>query len=184
MSLENKFLIKLDESNYNGQVSISDQGVDQVATKLYNDILEGHTTAVTVAEMFKFVEEVGKSVKGKSDDNGQNTFVDLVRDEIKASSDNGKSFTSRYGTKLELAETGTKYDFSICGDPLWDYYTTQMEFLKELIKKRETFLKTITVPYSVGNLLIPETGELHESVELNPPIKTSTSSYKQTLLKS
>ena len=65
MALENKFLIKLDESNYDGQVQISDQGVDQVAANLYDDILEGRTTAVVVAEMFKFIDEVASSVKGK-----------------------------------------------------------------------------------------------------------------------
>lgn len=181
---ENKFLIKLDESNYNGQVQISDQGVDQVATKLYNDVLEGRVTAVTVAEMLKFVDEVGTKVKAKTDDNGQNSFVDLVRDEIRRNSDNGKSFISSYGTKLELAETGTKYNFKACNDPLWDYYQAQMVLLKEIITKRETFLKTITASYPVGNILIPETGDLHENVELCSPIKTSTSSYKQTLLKS
>lgn len=180
---ENKFMIRLDESDYNGQVQISEVGVSQVASKLYDDIIEGRSTAVQVAEMFKFVEEVSKKVKGMTDDNDKNSFTDLVRDEIKASSDNGKSFTSRYGTKLKLAETGVNYDFTACKDPLWDYYQTQLVLLKEIIKERETFLKTIKVSYPVGNLLVPETGELHENVELHPAIRTSTSSFTQTLLK-
>lgn len=184
MSSPNKFLIKLDESNYNGKVSITEAGVEQVAAKLYDDVLEGRTSAVTVIEMLKFTGEVEAKIKTMADLNDQNKFVDLVRDEIIRNSDNGKSFTSKYGTKLELAETGTKYKFEVCGDPIWNYLNKQVIDLKKQLTIRETFLKTFINPYLVGNVVDPETGEVIENVELNPPIKTSTSSYKQTLLKS
>lgn len=184
MSTVNKFLIKLDESNYNGKVSVSEAGVEQIAIKLYEDVLEGRSGAIAVAEMLKFVGEVETKVKAMSDVNDQNKFVDLVRDEIKRNSDNGKSCTSKYGTKLELAETGTKYNFTVCGDPEWNYYTAEAAKIKKKIEQREAFLKMLTNPYPVGNVIDPGTGEVHEDVELNPPIKTSSSSFKQTLLKS
>lgn len=177
-----KFLIQLDESKFSKNLPICKSSVIQVSENLYNQVLEGHVTAINTAELLKFMEEVIKDVKGKTDANGENSFVDLVRGEIKTSADDGKKVISRYGTSLELAETGVKYDFSSCGDPQWNYYESEIKRLDKEKKKRETFLKTIDKPYLAGNIVDPGTGELHENVELYPPIKTSTSSFKQSLL--
>lgn len=112
-----KFLIQLDESKVNRSLPICKSSVLQVADDLFNQVLEGKVSAVNTAELIKFMEEVAKEVKGKTDETGKYSFVGLVRDEIKASSTNGKDLLSKYGTKLELAETGTKYTFDKCEDP-------------------------------------------------------------------
>jgi hypothetical protein len=174
----NKFLIKLEDSSYDGKIAVSEAGVERVADKLFNDVLEGNTSAINMVEMFKFVEQVGTKVKGMSDPSGKYKFVDLVRDDIKRNSEDGKSCKSKYGTKLELAETGTSYDFTACKDPEWNELNKTMTILKEKIKGRENFLKTIG---DKGLTQVnEETGEI---TKLFAPIKTSTSSYKQTLLK-
>lgn len=174
----NKFLIKLEDSSFNGNIAVSEAGVERVSDKLFQDVLEGKTSAINMVEMFKFVEEVGKKVKGMADPSGKYKFSELVRDEIKRNSEDQKSCKSKYGTKFELAETSTSYDFTACKDPEWNSMDKTMKALKEKIKERETFLKTI------GNkglsFVNEETGEVSK---LFPPIKTSTSSYKQTLLK-
>lgn len=178
MSTVNKFLLKLDDSIFNGSIQVSEAGVEQVAHKLYTDVLEGKTSAINMVEMFKFIDEVGSSVKAKADLNGKYKFVDLVRDEITRNSENGKSCTSKYGTKLELAETGAKYDYSACGDPEWDEINKKFKEIEIQRKKREKFLQTIS---DKGMTLVNEdTGDI---TKLFPPIKTSTSSFKQTLLK-
>jgi hypothetical protein len=59
----------------------------------------------------------------------------------------------------------------------------ELESIKEKIKEREVYLKTIKSATPVGNVLDNDTSELHENVELYPPVKTSTSTFKQTLLK-
>lgn len=174
----NKFLIKLEDANYNGQINVSENGVEKVANKLFNDVLEGNTPALSMIEMFNFIDKVGSKVKGMADLNGKYQFVDLVRDEIKRNSEDGRSCKSKYGTKFELAETGTQYNFKVCGDEEWNQLNKQLEELKDRIKKRETFLKTISE--SGLSTLDEETGEVKK---IYPPIKTSTSSYKQTLLK-
>jgi hypothetical protein len=182
-----KFLIQLDESKANRSLPICKSSVLQIADDLFNQVLEGKVSAITTAELIKFMEEVAKEVKGKTDETGKYSFVGLVRDEIKAASTNGKDILSRYGTKLELAETGTKYTFDKCEDPLWKYYRDESAKLDKKMKARESFLKTIDpVAHAsgmpVGNLLNPDTGELYENVTIYPAIKTSTSSYKQSLL--
>lgn len=177
------FLIKLDDVNHKNKLPISKSGVNSVAGKLYEDVIEGRTSAISLAEMFKFMEEVSKELKDFTDMNGKNRFVDLVRDEIVRNSDDGKSCVSRYGTKIELSENGTKYDYTSCNDPYWNYLNKELEALKKKMDKRQIFLRTIEGATPVGNVLNPDTGELHENVELYPPIKTSSSSYKQTFLK-
>ena len=91
--------------------------------------------------------------------------------------------TTRLGTKFSLAEVGTKWYYDKCGDPLWNYYNSEIERLDKLKKARETYLKTLTVVQPATTMVIPETGEIHEGVEVNPPLKTSTSSFKTELLK-
>ena len=178
------FLIQLDEVKFKGnELQVSKANAEGVARTLYNQIMNGNTTAITVAEMFKFFDEVAGQVKSMTDENGKNSFVDLVRGEILANSDDGKKCTSKYGTTLELAETNVKYTFDKCGDPLWEYYVEEIEKLEKKKKARENFLKTIEQSYPAGNILNPHTGVLHENVEFHPPIKTSNSSYKQTLIK-
>ena len=183
MSTQAKVSLQLDTLKLNKSLIISELSADGVAQKLYNQVLEGETSAVQVAEMINFVNKVGESLKSKEDETGKNKWVDLVRDEIKNNSDDGRSYTSKYGTKFSLFEAGTKYNYSVCGDPLWNYYNTQMEDIKKKMKVREKFLGSITDSFPVGNVMIPETGELHENVELHPPTKTSTSTYKTELLK-
>lgn len=87
----------------------------------------------------------------------------------------GKSHITASGTKLEVAEVGTKYDYSLTGDLIMVDLELQKQILDAKIKERQTFLKSITKPKK----------ELFsdEVVILYPPAKTSTSSVKITISK-
>jgi hypothetical protein len=175
---KNNFVIKLENTGFDGSIQVSEDGAEQVGERIYNDVLEGRTSAIAVVEFLKYLDQISSVVKGKSDLNGEYKFVDLVRDEIKRNSEDGKSCLTKYGTKLELAETGTKYDFTACGDPEWEDLEKQSKELDTKKKEREKFLKTIG---DKGLIITDE--ETGETKKLFPPIKTSTSSYKQTLFK-
>jgi hypothetical protein len=176
-----EFLIQLDQTSYKTP-DVSKKGSAKAATNLYSAIMEGNVSAVQVAEMFKFVEETSKQLKELADENGENTFTELVREEIKNNSDDGKSFTTKFGTKFELLESATKQDFSACGDPIWNRLNEELEVMKAKIKERESFLKSLKGATKIGNIIDPDTQELFENVELYPPIKTSTSTFKQTMI--
>ena len=139
-------------------------------------------SAVDFAVMLKFVEETGKELKELSDENGKNTFVDLVREEIEKNSNDGKSYTTKYGVKFELYEAATKFDYESCGDPIWNKLNKDLEILKVRMKERESFLKSLSESVTM-NIIDPETSEFHENVTLYPPVKSSTSTYKQTMIK-
>ena len=101
-------------------------------------------------------------------------YIDYLRDEI---SKYGSNHITPSGTKLELAETGTKYDYSQTGDVVYFDLIKQSESLNEQIKEREKFLKA--VPKS-GTHILMEDGEL---INVYPPSKSSNSSYKATIQK-
>lgn len=177
----NQFSIQLDETQYK-TLDISKKGSVSAAMKIYSAIMEEGASAVQVAEMFKFVEETATQLKELTDDNGKNKFSDLVREEILNNSDDKKSMTTKFGTKMELYEAGTKYDYSTCGDPIWNRMNRESKDLKIKMTERESFLKGLQKVTVFEALVDPVTFEVHENVELYPPVKTSTSTYKQTLI--
>lgn len=76
--------------------------------------------------------------------------------------------------RLEEAESGVKYDYSMCGDSkLADMYAT-MEALKADIKEREEMLKRLPR----AGMADPDTGEI-----LFPPVKSSKTIIKTTFKK-
>lgn len=113
--------------------------------------------------MEKFIEEV----------RGSKEFLESVRDEV---AKNGKEIVNNTGAKIELAETGVKYDFSKCCDPLLPQLQAKFETAKKMLDERKNYLKNL--PYSGVDVLIED-----EIVKLYPPSKSSTSSYKITLAK-
>src|SRR5688572_219376 len=53
-----------------------------------------------------------------------------------------KSFPYR-NAKIEIKEVGTKYDFTKCGDPIYDQLEQMSESIKASLKERADFLKTV-----------------------------------------
>lgn len=86
---------------------------------------------------------------------------------------NAKSF-SDFGANFQIKEVGVKYDFSQCGDPLWEDLNKQITTLNESKKAVETRLKAID-PYS--------TVYSEDGVRLTPPAKSSTTQVVITLNK-
>lgn len=142
--------------------------IKSMAVNVVNNVKESGNP-LQVAEALSAMELFIKEVKA---DEG---FKDYVREEI---SKNEKCFVSKSGAKLELAETGSKYDFSMCGDIEMEMLETEANRFSALLKQRQDFLKTI--PQSGLVVTDKESGDTYE---IYPPSKTSTSSYKITLAK-
>lgn len=86
---------------------------------------------------------------------------------------NGK--TELFGNALERGEVGVKYDFSHCGDYIWEQRKSIAEAADRQLKEREEFLKALREPIQI---LVEETGEL---ATVRPPLRTSTTSVKVTI---
>jgi len=77
-----------------------------------------------------------------------------------------------YDAKIEIAETGVKYDYS--GDSVWAELKAKSDETTAALKQREDVLKKIPA----GHTLVDENGEASIG-----PTKSSTTSYKITLSK-
>lgn len=120
-----------------------------------------------VAEALSAMELFIKEVKGDK------KYVDYVREEA---SKTPKGFISSSGAKIELAETGTSYDFSQCNDPMYLDYLRDVEDANTQLKIHQDFLKTVPTKGI-------EVVRGDEVIRIYPPSKSSNSSYKTTLAK-
>jgi hypothetical protein len=123
--------------------------------------------ALKVGEALSAMEAFIKEIKG------DDRFKDYVREEC---AKYPKGYISPSGAKVELAETGTKYDFSKCDDPIYEMYSQKLLSVQNSLKEREAFLKTVPLE----GLEIRFEDEL---IRVFPPSKSSISSYKITLSK-
>lgn len=81
------------------------------------------------------------------------------------------------GAILQLKETGVKYDFSVCNDPVYSRLIKQRDDIDQQCKEREEYLKAISKPKAE---IDEDSGEVFT---LNPPYKQSTTSYSITFKK-
>jgi len=125
--------------------------VSRFANDIISQVKGGNLNPLTLKAQLKFIEKTIAEV-----DKG-------IKDEfMNEAAKYGKSFEYN-GWKIEAMESGTTYDYS--SDAEWCT-------LKEKIKERETFLKSLKAPLEVVNT---DTGE---TTTIVPPIKKSTSTYK------
>jgi len=133
---------------------------------IFNSLETGNV--IDMADAFAKVEFLIKEIKSSP------AYIDYLREEV---SKYGKLHTTSSGTKMELAEVGTKYDYQTCNDSELVKLNDQLLSIENAIKERQTFLKTLPIS---GMDVIMEGGEV---CRLYPPIKTSTSSVKCTIAK-
>lgn len=181
---KSKLTLELDKVKFSSKsLQVTEQSAKGVAYKMYENILEGNTSAMQTAEFLAFISKVADEIKGMQDINGKNKYTDLVREEIQLHADNKKSYTTSKGSKIELFTSSGKGDYSVCNHPYYDYLCEQEAEIKKKKKDIETYLKTIKIPTNIGNVSNPDTGELYENVEVNPPSLPKTDTFKITLLK-
>lgn len=133
-------------------------------------ILEGGVGMFEYLETIKFFCKLNEEIFGDDKKTGDKDFKQAVMDEI---SKYGKDHTTARGVKFELAETGTKYDYS--NNPEWVSIEKELKAMQDRKKALEDKLKKIPA----GAALVDEsTGET-----LIGPAKTSKSSFKIILAK-
>lgn len=144
---------------------ISKKDIQLLASKVLDSIfLNGNI--IQLAEQLSKMEFLIKEIK--KDENYRMYIVNEI-------SKYGKSYTTSSGTKIELAEVGIDFDYSLTGDNEIIELQEQKAIIDAQIKEREKFLKSITKPTRV--LFDDEVKTLY------PPAKTSTSGVKITISK-
>ncbi len=142
---------------------MDNKNYEQIADYWYSGLENGEFTPTKLVAYFSHIKKAMDLIS--SDDN----FIADIRQELETQGDDGK--LTRGNMRVELAEVGTKYDFSQCGDTvLTDLYSERL-ILDSAIKTREQFLKNITQKMEI----VTEDGEL---ITVYPAIRSSKSKYK------
>jgi len=123
---------------------------------------------IEAADMIAKMEFFMKELKNNPE------YVDYLRYEV---AKYGGAHTTPSGTRIELAEVGTKYDYVFCEDDILNDLVISRLALEEQIKERQDFLKNLP---SEGIEIISRYGEVKR---IYPPSKSSTSSIKCTISK-
>ena len=140
--------------------------IKAMTENLINGVNNGEIDPLRLQVFFAAVEKMAKAVKDAVRDNSV--------DEVLSRSDDGKSCKVA-GAKIEVAETGVKYDYSVI--PSWQNVQRKIDALKELQKSIEGKAKfaSESSPYIDCDT---ETGEQTEIVAIP---RTSTTAIKITL---
>ena len=135
-----------------------------LSSAMINSVLDGEIDPIkAVIQAKSLVETLTLFIKDK----GVN---DLVIREVEKY---GKQ-TSKDGATIAIKEVGSKWDYSECGDPIYNRLSSQKAEIEEKLKEREALLKATKEPRTEVD---EETGEVYT---VNPPSKSSTTSYAIT----
>jgi len=138
--------------------------IDKFSDDLIQSVKEGEANPLEVLVFLKAFEKVSERVQKEIKEN--------VLTEASKYPENSFELL---GNKVEKAELGTKYNYSVCGDPVYMRRTQILAEAQEQVKERESFLKTIKQPITI---IDDESGEI---VTVQAPVKTSTTGIKITI---
>lgn len=144
------------------EIEPSKEILPRLAEKIIQSVDDGWDDAVTLSAKLDFVSKV--CAEARKD------IKEMVLSDIQY----GKS---AIGYKVEIAEAGVTYDYSHCNDKEIVNLYKEMDKIKEKIKQREKFLKSLKpegFEYADS-----ETGEV---IKLYPPVKKSTTTPRFTLI--
>lgn len=138
--------------------------LDFFANSIIQDVKQGNSNPLEIAMLVKKYEYVLDQIK-------ENIKVNVNTEAVKY----GEKPFMYGGSEVHYTPTRTEYDFSKCGDALWndcDHWADKWTLAR---KERETFLKTLQAPMKILN---EDTGELET---VSPPIKKQSYGIKITI---
>jgi len=140
---------------------------ESFALDLIERIDGGQVDPLKVHLQVKCMEDVVKMI---------NSNTNYKKAILETAEQQGQKSFQFHNAKFEIKETGVKYDFSQCSDPVLVSLYSQQEAIDKAVKDRETMLKTIP---QKGMVITDE--ESGETFTVYPPSKSSTTNVAVTL---
>lgn len=147
-------------------VTLSKTEIDIHAKKIVALVQSGEADALDMSTKLNYIIEVCKQAKENIREYAVADGRKWGDDEIKVN-----------GAKVEVVQTGTKYDYSGCNDEHWNICSAQLDAVNQRKEEREKFLKNVKKSFTQLN---EETGEVRT---INPPVKSFTPGIKITFPK-
>lgn len=153
-------IIKIDN------LPVSKASVEEIRKEIATKVTEGEISAVQVQAAIKFYEKIFNG-----DDKKDNGLVHTIKPYVVDELEKDPHRKNWFGFNVTIGETGARYYFDNCNDPVYNELTEQLKELTDKIKERETFLKGVKTAMPIVSL----DGEV---VTIYPPAKKSTTSAK------
>lgn len=141
----------------------SAQQIQFFATSIINEVKDGNESPLRVLIQLRAMEKATKQI------------LEGIKDNILTESEKypGQNW-EMWGNKLEKAELGVSYDFSVCCDPTFERLEVDFNTAKARLDERKEFLKAVKKPLDV----VSEDGE---AITIMPPKRISTTGVKVTI---
>lgn len=137
--------------------------LEQFKRMLKSEILANDRDSLGILKQLKFIEKTIADILTDKD----------IEDHFLTEAEKYKEKTfDHLGVKFTVQEVGTKYQYDASGDAIWFDLTKEAETVKEKLKARETYLKSIpdegTVCPVNGNFLTrpPKTSKSKVTVRI------------------
>jgi hypothetical protein len=140
------------------------QQVAEFSRQIIQELMEGDIEPLKFKVFLKGLEVFMDNIKP--------TLDELAREEAEKY---GQKQFDLMGSRIELREVGTKYDYSSCGFPTWERAEVDFKAASDKKKEAEKFLQSLKSSLSVNDEV---TGEV---VTVHPPVKSSKSAVVITL---
>ena len=153
---------------FQNQMALSKSKQTDFAQNLINNVVHGETDPIAAYCQVKGLHEsLGVFLKSEE-----------VRSAVETAKEKWGSAPAEFqGAKLTITESGVKYDYSVCGDSLWNSLAKQKAEIEAQMKERENFLRGIR---SSETIVDEETGEV---VKVYAPARSASSCVKVTFSK-
>lgn len=142
-------------------------GREEFTFRVIEALDSGHVDPLKVHLQVKCMEDIIKLL------NSNTRYKSAV---LNAAQSYGEKSFQFHNSKVEIKETGAKYDFSQSNDPVLQSLYEKQAALDAEVKARETMLKTV----SEKGLVITDT-ETGDTFTVYPPAKSSTTNVVVTL---
>jgi hypothetical protein len=141
--------------------------LERITRSYIDDIVEGEVNPLQAVTVVAALEQFVKSVRGHV----------LVKDAVRAELEKYGSKTVKFnGATFTMKTVGTRYDFSVCDDPVWRELKARSDNAAAALKEREEMLKVL--PLEGITVVDDATGEV---CHVCRPGKTSEEGYSITL---
>lgn len=156
--------MELQQLEVNSLLDLTKKNIQSIVSDTVSRVISGDLSAINALVYARKAKELFESLEKE--------IRPIAEDSFHVAK--GEKYVM-HNVELVESETGVKYDYSACNDPEWDELNARSEGLKNDLKKRETFLKTVTKPMTIVNTF---TGEI---VEIHPPVRSGKMGLKLTI---
>lgn len=143
---------------------ITKEDIQIAASSLLEQLDNGEINPLALLQRIKAVSKLEEMIKDRLRDAAVTEALKYKEKEV-----------ALFGSSFKVTESGVSYDYSGCGDPIWQQLNQTFESAKQSMKDRETFLRSIKGHETV---IDESSGEI---VTVYEPVRKSTTTVQVTI---